>query len=417
MTLLAEKKRPTLNSIDSLMGAAGKLWKNELLQWRKESKFHLILWGSPGVGKTTLAKLLGEYAGGSTIILSAVNEGVKEIRKAVAESPINSVVVIDEIHRLSRSQQDVLLPILENSHVWIIGTTTENPRTALIPPILSRIRLIKVNPPSTAEIEKALLTNLGSLAQEYPNKCSQEKLERITSLIKTKIANMAHGDLRFALNFLEALFHSQTEEEEKELFNNSLTAFAKNEHYNYISAMIKSMRGSDPDAALYYATKALDSGEDLLFILRRCVIFASEDIGNADPQALILAQSALNACQVIGIPEGAIIMAQCITYLSSTVKSNCSYMALDNVRSWIRDEQSLPGTERDIPIYLTKAGANQYKYPHSYENSFVDVNYLPKGIKKFRQERGPAYQPSKSGTESKIKSRLAQLWSYIWNEK
>jgi putative ATPase len=412
--LLSERLRPTLKGQNDLLGSAKKIWERDLLQWKKSHKFHLILWGPPGSGKTTLAKLLGETSELPFIILSAVRDGVKEIRAATTQYLVPPLIFIDEIHRLNRSQQDSLLPILENSEAWIIGATTESPTTELCAPILSRMRCIYVSPLNESEIFEGLTHALNFLKQNETNLFESKGKdfdEHLTNDILPKISKMSGGDLRFSLNLLENILHSKNEDEENEVFKNSLKFFSDKIHYDFISAMIKSMRGSDPDAALFYAITSLDKGEDPLFILRRCIIFASEDIGNADPQALTLATSAYKAVECVGMPEGRISLAQCITYLASTFKSNKSYIAIDKVRKWrlTAEEQ---GASLQPPLELTIKGKDKYKYPHNFENSFVFTDYLPKAISKIKkQENTLAYLPSDYGVEFRLKSRLAELWN------
>lgn len=411
--LLAVRLRPSLNEQNLLLGSAKKIWERDLNQWIKSHKFHLILWGPPGSGKTTLAKLLGEASGLPFISLSAVRDGVKEIRASVTGNMVTPIVFIDEIHRLSRSQQDSLLPILEYSEAWIIGATTEAPTTELSAPMLSRVRCIYVSALTEQEILEGLNQGLNFILKNE-NKLLETKDESDLNYLKNellpKIAKMSGGDLRFSLNLLENIFHCKNKEEENDVFHNSLKSFSDKNHYDYISAMIKSMRGSDPDAALFYAITSLDKGEDPLFIIRRCIIFASEDVGNADPQALILATSAYKAIEYVGMPEGRIPLAQCVTYLASTHKSNKAYKAIDKVRNWRKSAEE-NGLSIQPPIELTLKGKDKYKYPHNYEDSFVHFNYLPNSISEIKkQEKTPAYLPTDYGIESRFKLRLSELW-------
>jgi len=414
--LLSERLRPTLKNQKFLFGSAKKIWDKDLTQWRNHHKFHFILWGPPGSGKTTLAKLLGETSSLPFISLSAVRDGVKEIRNAITNHLSTPIIFIDEIHRLSRSQQDILLPILEYSEAWVIGATTEPPTTELSAPILSRVRCIYVAPLTEQEILNGLIQGLSFIKTEEKNlnKLNDPNyFDYINNECLPKIAKMSGGDLRFSLNTLENILYCNNKEEENDVFNNSLKSFTNKNHYDYISAMIKSMRGSDPDASLFYAIIALDKGEDPLFILRRCIIFASEDIGNADPQALILAINCYKAVEYVGMPEGRIPLAQCITYLASTHKSNKAYLAIDKVRSWrILAEEN--GYSIQPPIEITIKGKENYKYPHNFENSFVMFDYLPKSISNLKkQEKNPAYLPTDYGIEGRLKLRLSELWKKI----
>jgi putative ATPase len=410
--LLPEKIRPSLQQLH-LLGSAKKIWERDFNHWLQGKPFHVILWGPPGCGKTTLAKLLGEASHLPFIMLSAVRDGVKEIRAAIANHNKPPLVFIDEIHRLNRTQQDALLPILEFTEAWIIGATTEPPNTELSAPILSRMRCIYVSALNETEILEGLLLGLSYLTENESQAVSKKKTDFVNHLKDNaihKIAKMSGGDLRFALNLLENIFYCSNAEEEQEIFNNSLKFFSTKNHYDFVSAMIKSMRGSDPDAALFYAIAALDKGEDPLFILRRCIIFASEDVGNADPQALTLATSAYKAVECVGMPEGRIPLAQCVTYLASTFKSNKAYAAIEVVRKW-RLQAEEKGLSIEPPTKLTIKGSQQYQYPHNYENNFVLTDYLPQAIFSLKQkEKQPAYLPSQFGVELRLKQRLSELW-------
>lgn len=395
MVSLAEKMRPTLDTSESLLGPAAKIWKREFPKWKKdEERSHLIFWGPPGVGKTTLAHMLAKISGREFVTLSAVKHGVKDIRDAV-EKYEKPILFIDEIHRLNKAQQDVLLPILEFYEAWVLGATTEAPRVTLNPAVLSRVRCVYVGAPTAEDVLQALQKLDVSLKPKILNKVSQA----------------SKGDVRLAYHLVESLLLCENEEEQLQSFQHFVNAFTDKQHYDFASAMIKSMRGSDPDAALFYAFAAMDSGDDPLFILRRCIIFASEDVGNADPGALSLAVAAFHAFQAVGMPEGRIPLAQAVCYLASTIKSNASYSAITTVKSW--REQAEATDKKNVlapPRPLTKAGAEQYKYPHSFPDAFVDFAYLPEEIRKLKEHSGAAYVPSDRGVEARLKKRLEELW-------
>lgn len=407
--LLSEYMRPNLESLDNLLGPARKIWDRDLKQWLTKNKFHFVLWGPPGSGKTTLIKLLCEANNQPFISLSAVRDGVKEIRDAVYKNP-HSIIFIDEIHRLNTSQQDVLLPIMEQSEAWIIGATTESPRVSLNAPLLSRLRTIYISKLEQKDIILGLTKAISSLNSKNLVSFSEEKEKHFLENSIPRIAKLSGGDLRFSLNLFESISNCLTFEEEEEIYKNTLKSFSAKNHYDYISAMIKSMRGSDPDAALFYAITSLDSGEDPLFILRRCIIFASEDVSNADINALTLANQAYAAVQNVGMPEGVIPLAQCVTYLASTVKSNKSYKAISKVRAWKAIAQE-NGDSFEPPVPLTKRGASAYQYPHNFPNAFVNFQYLPESIQKIKKnENQNAYEPKDIGIESRLRARLKELW-------
>jgi putative ATPase len=375
--------------------------------------------------------MLSEASGLPYAHLSAVRDGVRDIRQAV-EAHRGQLVFVDEIHRLTRSQQDVLLPILEHDECWVLGATTESPMAVFQPAILSRVRLVRVQPPGARDTAHAVSQGLAWLqgAIQDPSRESRGDgplLEQAWSEHGSEILRLAAGDVRLAWNLLDSVAsalgaNDWADPEDRrravqEVFDNVRQAYTRGRHYDFASAMIKAMRGSDPDAALYYAMAALDGGEDVLFLLRRCMIFASEDVGNADPQALLVATQAHYAAAHVGLPEARIPLAQAVTYLAATVKSNRSYVAIATVRAWREQaEQQMQETKGNSlapPAALVLKGASDYVYPHDQPGAFVATEYLPEAISRIRRIKGPAYQPSDRGFEARLGDRLKRLWSEV----
>lgn len=367
---------------------------------KKEQTPSLILWGPPGTGKTTLAKLLAERSGREFYRFNAVLSGVPELRKLIERAQEmrqmfqkECIIFIDEIHRFNRSQQDALLPHVEAGDFQLIGATTENPKTSINRALLSRVQLVELDRLSTEQISDMLMQTNARFGLDV----SREYIELI--------AKVCGGDARVSLNSLE-LVSKQTEkmslnELEKIVVDNARQYDkAQDRHYDVISAFIKSMRGSDPNAAILWLAVMLEGGEDPVFIARRMVIFASEDIGNADPTALTLAIAALQAVQNIGMPEARINLAQAVTYLASTVKSNASYMAINEAMEFVRSQATI-----EVPRHLRNLDDQiaDYKYPHSYEHHFIKQSYTPGNTPKF-------YRPTDMGREKNIKLRLDELW-------
>ncbi len=380
----------------------------------------MILWGPPGVGKTTLALIIANLAKADYIQLSAVSSGVKDVRESIEKAEFNlkhldkkTILFIDEIHRFNKAQQDSLLHSVESGILTLIGATTENPSFEVIPPLLSRCRLYILEELSADDF-LAIITN----ALEKDVILSRMKIDIPD---KNFLIKLSSGDARRLLNGLELAVKLTkpvkegtlclTNEIFKEAFQTKYIKYDKKqeEHYNVISAFIKSMRGSDPDAAVYWLARMLKGGEDPKFIARRMIILASEDIGNADPYALPLAVSTFTAVDYIGMPESQIILSQTAAYLACAPKSNAAVNAIGKANN---DVENLPAY--DVPLHLRNAPTKlmkelgygkEYKYSHSYEEHFSDQQYLPDDLKDKIY-----YEPGDLGEEAKLKDRLNKLW-------
>ena len=414
---LAERVRP--KSLKEFIGQSHILGENKILNSLTENMklFSMILWGPPGSGKTTLARLLTIKSNYQLHQISAVSSGVKDLREIIDKSISNrgmgkeTVLFIDEIHRFNKSQQDALLHAVENGTIILIGATTENPSFEVISPLLSRSKVLTLNPLSFENLNEIL-----DHAFEQDIILSKGNY-KITETVKNKLIQNSSGDARKMLNTIDIAVNivgqsgTITTGVLDEAFQNKSILYDKagDYHYDTVSALIKSMRGSDPDAAIYWLSVMIEGGEKPEFIARRMVIFASEDIGNADPKALSMAVSGFHAVSLIGYPEASIILAQLTTYLSSSPKSNASYMALNNSIEIIKEQgtPSVPLHLRNAPTDLMKnmEYGEDYKYPHSYEKSFVNENYFPK------DQSFIFYKPTDNGYEKYIKERLKNLWS------
>ncbi|MDP3913096.1 MAG: replication-associated recombination protein A [Bacteroidota bacterium] len=414
---LAERLRPaTLNDYigqEHLIGEGAVLRK--MIESGKISSF--ILWGPPGVGKTTLAKIIANTLERPFYTLSAVNSGVKDIRDVIDKAMKtqffnhpNPILFIDEIHRFSKSQQDSLLGAVEQGVVTLIGATTENPSFEVISPLLSRCQVYILKSLDKKDLLK--IVDLALTKDPY--------LKTKTVLIEEDEAllRFSGGDARKLLNVLELMVNS--EENETVTINNdkvidrlqnNMAMYDKNGemHYDIISAFIKSMRGSDPDAAVYWLARMIEGGEDVKFIARRMLILSAEDIGLANPNALLLAQSTFDAVHKIGYPEARIILSQCAIYLATSPKSNSAYSAIDEAIALVKATGDLP-----VPLHIRNAPTKlmkelgygkEYKYAHSYENNFAEQDFLPKEIKNQR-----LYTPQNNPLEIKILERLKSLW-------
>ncbi|MFA5850217.1 MAG: replication-associated recombination protein A [Bacteroidales bacterium] len=377
-----------------------------------------ILWGPPGVGKTTLAKIIANKLERPFYILSAISAGVKDVREIIEKSRSNSlfnrakpILFIDEIHRFSKSQQDALLGAVEDGTLILIGATTENPSFEVITPLLSRCQVYVLK---SLDVEALDILLYRAIKTDPVLKKSEIEISEKEALFR-----FSGGDARKLLNILEILV-SGTQTGEKILIDNkhvteklqeNIAIYDKNgeQHYDIISAFIKSIRGSDPNAAVYWMARMIAGGEDPLFIARRMVILASEDIGLANPNALLLASACFDAVHKIGMPESRIILSEVAVFLATSLKSNSAYMAIDAALEEVGRSGDLP-----VPLHLRNAPtklmkelgyAKDYKYAHSYSNNFVDQEFLPKELndKKF-------YEPGDNSKENEIKKRLESLW-------
>ena len=426
---LAERMRP--RQLEDFVGQEHLLGKDKLL-WRlvKQSRMpSILLWGPPGVGKTTLSHILAHTTGYHFVFFSAVLSGIKEVREIVSEAERiltetqqNTLLFVDEIHRFNKSQQDAFLPHVESGLLTLIGATTENPSFQVIAPLLSRCRVLVLNPLSEDNLKEIIhraINDPDCGLGKYDFKINPDALEYL--------ARMADGDARRALNSLEVAFSIAGHDTKDNLLidlptveeavqQRSLRYDADGEqHYNLISALHKSMRDSDPDGAIYWLGRMLMAGEDPLYIARRLIRFASEDIGNADPQALPLIMSARDTYHVLGSPEGELALFQAVIYLATAPKSNATYMAMKSVYSEIRKSGSLevPKHIRNAPTGLMKnlGYGEGYKYAHDHQDGIVMQNHLPHEL-----EGHKFYRPTNRGHEAVIADRLNK-WQKILQER
>ena len=418
---MAERMRPT--SIDEVYGQKHILSENKTLRKMidKDKITSMVFFGPPGVGKSTVASIIAKKTKSEYIKLNAVLSNVSEIREAIKKAEKNfanskkTILFIDEIHRFNKSQQDALLPAVENGTIVLIGSTTQNPYFYLTNALLSRIMLFEFRNLEDSDIKEAILKATTDKRGLGENDIAVEN-EAIDLIVK-----YSHGDVRKALTYLEAAFFvtqidetkeklTITEEVVKDVTSKQILNFDEDEHYNTISAFIKSVRGSDTNAAIYYLARMLESGEDPRYIARRLCILASEDIGLAEPEAINIASSLINIIEFIGMPEGRIPLAEVTIYLSLCPKSNSAYKAIDSA---IRDIRN--GELYSIPNYLKdnnsasfdKKSEEEYKYPHDFPYHIVKQDYLEKGIKK------NYYNPVDIGEERELKKVYEWIMKHI----
>ncbi len=421
-TPLAERLRP--NTLDDYIGQDHIVGKNAVLRKAIESGIipSMIFWGPPGVGKTTLANIISNQLNRPFYSLSAINSGVKDIREVIEKAKSHSffgsqnpILFIDEIHRFSKSQQDSLLGAVEKGIVTLIGATTENPSFEVISALLSRSQVYILK-----SLEKDDLIKMLQQAIEKDKWLQSKKIEFVEY---EALLRLSGGDGRKLLNIFELVIQSFetdectiTNEYVLNVVQQNLALYDKSgeQHYDIISAFIKSIRGSDPNAGLYWLARMIEGGEDPLFIARRLIILASEDIGNANPNALLLANNCFQAVNVIGMPEARIILGQCVTYLASSPKSNASYEGIDNAIATVKQTGDLP-----VPIHIRNAPTKlmkdigygkDYMYSHAYEGNFKEQEYLPDDVK-----GTTFYEPGNNPRENELRKYLKNLWKDKYN--
>ncbi|MFN5706342.1 MAG: replication-associated recombination protein A [bacterium] len=421
-TPLAERLRP--NTLDDYIGQDHIVGKNAVLRKAIESGIipSMIFWGPPGVGKTTLANIISNQLNRPFFSLSAINSGVKDIREVIEKAKSHSffgsqnpILFIDEIHRFSKSQQDSLLGAVEKGIVTLIGATTENPSFEVISALLSRSQVYILK-----SLEKDDLIKMLQHAIEKDKWLQSKKIEFVDY---EALLRLSGGDGRKLLNIFELVIQSFesdvctiTNEYVLNVVQQNLALYDKSgeQHYDIISAFIKSIRGSDPNAGLYWLARMIEGGEDPLFIARRLIILASEDIGNANPNALLLANNCFQAVNVIGMPEARIILGQCVTYLASSPKSNASYEGIDNAIATVKQTGDLP-----VPIHIRNAPTKlmkdigygkDYMYSHAYDGNFKEQEYLPDEVK-----GNTFYSPGNNPRENELRKYLKNLWKDKYN--
>ncbi len=414
---LAERLRP--QTLDDFVGQQHLVGKGSVLRKMIDSGRipSIILWGPPGVGKTTLANIISNVLEAPFYKLSAINSGVKDVREVIEKASSNRffstaapILFIDEIHRFSKSQQDSLLHAVETGVVTLIGATTENPSFEVIRPLLSRCQVYVLKPMETTDLEDLLER---ALTKDLLLQQKQIEVKETTALFR-----FAGGDARKLLNIIDLVVEASADDKividdklVSERLQENPAAYDKGGemHYDIISAFIKSIRGSDPDAAIYWLARMVEGGEDPKFIARRLVISASEDIGLANPNALLLANACFDTLTKIGWPEGRIVLAQATVYLATSPKSNSTYLAINKAMAMVRETGNLP-----VPMHLRNAPTSlmkeldygkNYKYAHDYDNNFVEDNFFPEGL-----QQNKFWEPQNNASENKIREWLKRLW-------
>jgi len=414
---LAERMRP--QNLDEFIGQEHLVGKGAVLRKMIDSGRvpSLIFWGPPGVGKTTLAHIIANTLHAPFYKLSAINSGVKDVRDVIEKAKserffdaASPILFIDEIHRFSKSQQDSLLNAVETGVITLIGATTENPSFEVIRPLLSRCQVYVLKPLERKDLEILLHR---ALTQDIFLKEKEIEVKETNALFR-----FAGGDARKLLNIVELVVMAEnsnkiviTDDSVTNRIQENPAAYDKEGemHYDIISAFIKSIRGSDPDAAIYWLARMVAGGEDPAFIARRLVISAAEDIGLANPNALLLANACFDTLQKIGWPEGRIVLAETAIYLATSPKSNSAYLAIDKALNEVEHSGNLP-----VPLHLRNAPTalmkelnygKDYKYAHDFEDHFVEQDYLPQGIKNHR-----FWEPQDNPSEAKLKDRMKKLW-------
>ncbi|MDD2530814.1 MAG: replication-associated recombination protein A [Bacteroidales bacterium] len=416
MTPLAASLRP--ESLDEYIGQKHLVGEGAILRRAIESGVipSMILWGPPGVGKTTLANIIANRLFAPFVSLSAINSGVKDVREVIekAKQTSRTILFIDEIHRFSKNQQDSLLGAVEQGIITLIGATTENPSFEVITPLLSRCQVFILKNLEKEDLENLILKAVNHYKENFGKEIEVKQTEALMRI--------SGGDARKLLNAIEIVVAQLgddtviTNEKVSLIIQQNLSSYDKKGemHYDIISAFIKSIRGSDPNAAVYWLARMVNSGEDALFIARRLVILASEDIGMANPNAILLANACFEAVNKIGYPECRIILSQLAVYLATSPKSNSTYLAIEKALSIVERTGDLP-----VPLHLRNAPtslmkeigyAKDYKYAHDYENNFIPIQFMPDRLEKER-----LYETGNNPKENEILKQLKLMWKDYYN--